>query len=78
MTDKISKIEQHVIDFVKSKRISLNISQAELALLLNISAGFIGKVESSNYSSKYNLNHINKLSEIFKCSPKDFLPSKSL
>lgn len=70
----ISFIEKYVIEKVKEMRITAGISQAELAHLLDLSEGFIGNIESPNYRAKYNLYHIEKLSIIFKCSPKDFLP----
>jgi transcriptional regulator with XRE-family HTH domain len=67
-------IEAYVINKVKEKREALNLSQSELAAELNVSNGFIGQVESSKYPAKYNLNHLNKLAIIFKCSVKDFIP----
>ncbi|MGA2297209.1 MAG: helix-turn-helix transcriptional regulator [FCB group bacterium] len=73
-----TNIELFVINKVKEKRIEKGYSQAELADLLNLSAGFIGKIESSNHTAKYNLNHINSLSRIFKCNPQEFLPSNYL
>jgi transcriptional regulator with XRE-family HTH domain len=69
-----SDIEAYVINKVKEKREALNLSQSELAAALNVSNGFIGQVESSKYPAKYNLNHLNKLAIIFKCSVKDFIP----
>ena len=72
----ITEIEQFVIEKVKQKRIELNFSQADLAHHLNVSNGFIGKVESPKYPAKYNLNHINELAKIFQCPPTDFLPPK--
>ena len=71
-----TEIEQFVIDTVKEKRIEKNFSQAYLAHQLNVSNGFIGKVESPKYQAKYNLNHINELAKIFQCPPTDFLPLK--
>jgi len=73
-----TEIELYVIDVVRDLRNKNNWSQAVLATKLDVSTGFIGKVESSNSTSKYNLNHINKLAEIFNCSPKTFLPNKKL
>ncbi|NEU09794.1 helix-turn-helix transcriptional regulator [Flavihumibacter sp. R14] len=73
-----SDIEFYVINKVKEKRENANISQSELAVRLEVSNGFIGQVESSKYPAKYNLNHINKLSIIFNCSPKDFMPDNHL
>jgi transcriptional regulator with XRE-family HTH domain len=73
-----SKMEQAVIDAVKEKRISKNMSQAKLARELDVSEGFIGNVENPKYRAKYNLNHINKLAILFKCSPRDFLPKDAI
>jgi hypothetical protein len=49
-----------------------------LAYLLDVSIGFIGNIENPEYRAKYNLNHLNELAKILECSPKDFLPEKSL
>ena len=69
-------IETFVINKVKEKRELANLSQSELAVKLDVSNGFIGQVESSKSGSKYNLNHLNKLAVIFKCSVKDFIPDQ--
>jgi transcriptional regulator with XRE-family HTH domain len=72
-----TEIEQFVIDKIKEIRIQKGFSQDDIAVFLNKSRGFIGQVESPNHSSKYNLNHINKLAIELKCSPKDFLPENA-
>lgn len=53
-------------------------SQADLAADLNVSYGFIGQVENPKFRTKYNLNHLNKLAQIFNCSPRDLVPEKPL
>jgi len=73
-----SPIEQYIIDKVREKRVKLNISQAELAHQLDVSEGFIGNVESSNFRAKYNVNHINAIAKVLKCSPRDFWPKEPL
>lgn len=73
-----TKIDIYVIDRVKEKRIEKNLSQADLAYELGMSVGFIGKVESSKYSTHYNLRHLNDLAKILKCSPQDFLPKRPI
>ena len=73
-----SDIESFVINKVREKRIAASLSQSELAGELGVSNGFIGQVESPRHPAKYNLNHINSLALIFKCSPKDFLPETTL
>jgi len=71
-----SEIENFVINKVREMREKQNISQSELATYLEVSNGFIGQVESPNYPTKYNLNHLNKLAIILNCSVKDFMPAK--
>lgn len=73
-----SPIEQYIIDKIREKRIKLKFSQAELARQLDVSEGFIGNVESTNYRAKYNLNHVNAIAKIFKCSPRDFWPKEPI
>ena len=73
-----SKVDQYVISQVKDKRVERNLSQADLAYELGMSVGFIGKVESTKYSSHYNIKHLNDLAKILKCSPQDFLPKRPL
>jgi ribosome-binding protein aMBF1 (putative translation factor) len=74
----ISKIEQYVIDRVREMRIEKGMSQRELADLLDMSNGFIAKVESPKMRAKYNLNHINAIAKIFKCALTDILPNKPM
>ena len=71
-------IETFVINKVREKREQAKLSQSELAVKLDVSNGFIGQAESSKSPSKYNLNHLNSLAIIFKCSVKDFMPDDPL
>jgi transcriptional regulator with XRE-family HTH domain len=73
-----SKIDLYVINKVKEKRLANGWSQLDLAIELGLSTGFVGQVESSKYQTKYNLQHLNQLSKIFNCSPRDFLRQKPL
>ncbi|MFC4210856.1 helix-turn-helix domain-containing protein [Pedobacter lithocola] len=69
-----SEIDIYVINKVRELRTVAGISQADLALALDLSVGFIGHIESTKYRAKYNLSHLNKLAKILGCSIKDFLP----
>ena len=73
-----TKIEKFVIGRVKEMRNQHGLSQIALSEKLNMSDSFVGHVETSNRRAKYNLNHLNALARIFKCSPKDFMPEKPL
>ncbi|MFD2599357.1 helix-turn-helix domain-containing protein [Sphingobacterium corticis] len=67
-------VEIHLIERVKQLRAKKGISQAELAYFLDVSAGFIGHVESSKGRAKYNLNMLVKLKQILECEYEDLLP----
>lgn len=73
-----SRFDLYVIDRAKEFRLKQSLSQAALAIKMDVSDTFIGQVENPKHRSKYNLAHINKLAQIFTCSPKDFLPEKPL
>ncbi|MCU0350828.1 MAG: helix-turn-helix domain-containing protein [Flavobacterium sp.] len=74
----LTEIEIFVVNKVKEYRTAKKISQAELSDRIGVSLGFIGKVESFKYNSKYNLNHINNISKALGISPQDLLPKEHL
>lgn len=74
----LTPIEQYVVDQVKRKRIERGLSQKDLAYEMEKSLGFIGDIENPKERAKYNLNHLNELAKVFKCSPREFLPEKPL
>lgn len=74
----LTKIEVFVIKKVRELRTDKKVSQAELSDRIGVSLGFIGKVESLKYNSKYNLNHINNIAKALGISPKELLPKESL
>jgi len=73
-----SELDLYVINKVKNLRLSFATSQLTLANKLGVSQAFIATVENPKHRAKYNLEHLNKLAEIFNCSPKDFLPDKPI
>ena len=73
-----SKIDQYLIAQVKRLRVENGYTQEDIAIHLDLSTGFIGHIESPNYRAKYNIQHLNELAKLFKCSPKDFWPEKAL
>jgi transcriptional regulator with XRE-family HTH domain len=76
MSGKKSAIDLYVVAQVREMRLKAGYSQVALAVQLELSPGFIGHIESFNSNASYNLRHLNKLANIFKCSPKDFLPDR--
>lgn len=71
-------IQWYVIQKVREKRLEIEMTQLQLSLELGFSEGYVGKVESKNLPDHYNIDHLNKLAKIFKCSPQDFMPKKAL
>jgi len=73
-----TELDLYIINKVKQLRLDTGMSQAVLAIKLEVSDAFIGAIENPKHKAKYNVNHINKLAQIFECSPKDFLPEKPI
>ena len=75
---KKTKFEMAVIDKVADMRRKKNLSQDDIAIILDLTRGYIGQIESPNNASTYNLNHLNRLAHEFGCSPQDFIPGKPI
>lgn len=73
-----TKIEKYIIQKVREKRIEFGFTQIVLSQKLNMSDSFVGHVETPRRRAKYNVNHLNSLAKIFKCSPREFMPEKPL
>lgn len=73
-----SDIDLYIIDKVKTLRIEHKMSQAVLAVKLEVSDAFIGQIENPKNRCKYSVEQLNKLAKIFNCSPRDFLPEKPI
>ena len=71
-----SKLDWYIISKARELRLENNLTQEFVAVHLGKSLGFIGSVESPKTKSKYNIQHINALAKLFKCSLKDFFPDK--
>ncbi len=74
----VSKIDRFVIKKVKERRIELGYSQAALSYELDVSASYIGQVESDKYKTRYTLERLNEIAYILKCSLHDFLPKNPI
>ena len=75
----ISSLDLYTIEKVKELRntASPKMSQGTLSQKLDLADGFISKVESYKQRSRYNLQHINKILNIFNLnSYNDFFPDK--
>jgi transcriptional regulator with XRE-family HTH domain len=73
---ELTPIEQFVIDKVREIRKERGFSQRDIAYEIDIDQSFLAAIESPKGRAKYNLNHLNDLAKLFKCSPKDFLPDQ--
>lgn len=72
------EVDMYIINKVREMREESEMTQAALSQALNMADSFVSNVESLKRRDKYNVNHLNQLAKIFKCSPRDFLPEKPL
>jgi len=66
-------IELEIIERIVKIR-GKKFTQRDIAEYLNVSAGYIGQVESKNSPSMYSYFQLNELAKLFECSPRDFFP----
>ena len=70
-----TEIELFVINKVKEYRIAAKLSKRKLSLELRLNHNYVNNVENPKSSAKYNLNQLNELAKIFKCTIANFIPS---
>lgn len=73
---KKSKFELAIVENVKQVRNRHKRSQSYIAMILDVSDGYIGQIESEKSSSMYSYDQLNKIALEFNCSPKDFMPEQ--
>lgn len=57
-----------IINRVRELRQKEGVSQAQLSAVIGVTPGQIGNIESTNYSHKYTLNHLNQIAKHFGIS----------
>lgn len=65
-----------VINRVKKMRVDRNISQQQLASVLDITNGTIGNIESLKYPNKYTLKQLNQIAKHFEVPIENFFLSE--
>ncbi|MBC5862839.1 helix-turn-helix domain-containing protein [Flavobacterium turcicum] len=78
MHESLTDIEKYLIKKVKELREKKGLSQVSLSLALGKSTTFISDIEAPSKKAKYNVKHLNDISRILECSPKDFWPEQPL
>lgn len=71
-----SKIEKTIVSNSIRIRKHNKKTQRDVAMVLDVSAGYIGQVESDNSPSMYSYDQLNELAKFFNCSPRDFMPEE--
>ena len=59
-------------------RLEKELTQEDIANILEVSRSYIGDIESPNTRAKYNMSHVNILADHFNVSPRIFLPEKAI
>lgn len=78
MHESLEKIERYIILKVREIREAKGITQEQLSLSIGKNITFISQIEAPSKKAKYNIVHLNEISKVLNCSPKDFWPEKPL
>lgn len=73
-----SNIEEVIVQNTVALRKKRKKTQRDIANVLNVTAGYIGQVESLKSPSMYSYDQLNELAKFFECSPKDFMPERAV
>ena len=71
-----TETDLYVIEKVKEIRIKQGFTQEALSFALNKTRNFINVREAG--PKKYNVEHLNQIAKILKCSARDFLPENPI
>jgi transcriptional regulator with XRE-family HTH domain len=71
---ELSELDKYVIKQVKKIREDRGFTQEQLSLALDLSNTFIGQIESVKTPAHYNIQHLNRIAKILKCSLHDIFP----
>ncbi|TZF85863.1 helix-turn-helix transcriptional regulator (plasmid) [Pedobacter sp. BS3] len=74
---KKSAFELAIVDRVREMRKKYKKSQTYIAMILDVTDGYIGQIESTKSASMYTYDQLNKIAIEFNCSPKDFMPEEA-
>jgi len=73
---KKSPYELAIVALTIKMRLELKRTQSYIAMILGVSDGYIGQIESPKYGSMYTHDQLNTLAQDFNCSPRDFIPEE--
>lgn len=73
-----SPIGMYVAQKVREKRDAIGMSRQELADSLNLNESNLRRAEDPRLTVKYNLDHLNAIAIVLKCSISDFFPPKPI
>ena len=69
-------VDLYAIKMVKKTREERKYSQESLSFALEFDGSFISQFE--NGKATYNVEHLNNIAKILKCSPRIFLPAEAI
>jgi len=69
-----TKIEWSIVQNVRTIRKARKKTQRAIASCLNVSAGYIGQIETEESASMYSYDNLNELAKYLECSMRHFIP----
>lgn len=77
--DKLcTSVEKFVIEAVRRRRETLNITPKELSLKVGLNGDWVNKVENPRKREKYNLNQLHEIARALDCKLADLFPEPLL
>ena len=74
MKKNLTSIDLFIIDAVKKRRETLNITPNKLSVMIGLNRNFIYRIETLEYKEKYTPHHLNEIAKVLNCKIADFFP----
>lgn len=74
MRKNLTSIDLFIIDAVKKRRETLNITPNKLSVMIGLNRNFVYRIETLEYREKYTPYQLNEIAKVLNCKIADFFP----
>lgn len=74
MRKNLTSIDLFIINAVKKRRETLNITPNKLSVMIGLNRNFIYRIETLEYREKYTPYQLNEIAKVLNCKIADFFP----
>lgn len=74
MRKNLTSIDLFIIEAVKKRRETLDITPNKLSVMIGLNRNFVYRIETLEYKEKYTPHQLNEIAKVLDCKIADFFP----